>query len=146
MIIVNFTKKKLDDEYESAMDKFEAFLARAGTYRSVFSATSKSSASGAHGILLLEDLPNILHSGTRDRFHTAIERHLASPSSLPIVVIVSDTGVRGETDEPSTSSARWNRSDDAVNSRSVVPPNLGAAYTTEISFVSLISPFYCLLF
>ncbi|TFY76664.1 hypothetical protein EWM64_g7350, partial [Hericium alpestre] len=66
--------------YESAMDKFEAFLARAGSYRSVFSSlepmptptpTPSSSTPVQRRLILLEDLPNILHPPTRARFHAA---------------------------------------------------------------------------
>ncbi|EIM79628.1 Rad17-domain-containing protein [Stereum hirsutum FP-91666 SS1] len=134
-----------DDPYESTMDKFEAFLTRAGSYRSIFSSSLPSSSSlspspAAPGpsssrtqtssqqppqkqqqqkqqLILLEDLPNILHPSVRDRFHATLKAYLAIPSSYsssssaqasenekgrapaPIVIIISDTGLRGEGSE-----------------------------------------------
>ncbi|KZV62049.1 hypothetical protein PENSPDRAFT_618405 [Peniophora sp. CONT] len=142
-----FDEHDFDNIYESAMDKFEAFLGRAGHYTSLFStdptssaptssASSKPTLSGAgRSVVLLEDLPNILHPSTRARFHTAIQKHAMS-SSVPVIVIVSDAGVRGEAEEPGTSSSRWTRAtaDDTVSSRTIIPPGLGAAHVTEIGF------------
>ncbi|EIM79666.1 uncharacterized protein STEHIDRAFT_163490 [Stereum hirsutum FP-91666 SS1] len=101
-----------DDPYESTMDKFEAFLTRAGSYRSIFSSSlpfssSLSPSSAASGpssprtrtssqqppqkqqqqkqqLILLEDLPNILHPSVRDRFHAALKAYLAVPSSSAV--------------------------------------------------------------
>ncbi|VDB96297.1 unnamed protein product [Peniophora sp. CBMAI 1063] len=146
----NFDELDFEDVYESAMDKFEAFLGRAGHYTSLFSsqltpsgpkssatksASSQGSSTADRSVVLLEDLPNILHPSTRARFHTAIQRHAMS-SSVPVVVIVSDAGVRGEAEEPGSSSSRWTRNtaDDAVSSRTIIPPGLGAAHVTEVGF------------
>ncbi|KAI0047880.1 P-loop containing nucleoside triphosphate hydrolase protein [Auriscalpium vulgare] len=120
-------------EYESAMDKFEAFLARAGTYSSVFAASSAPPT-----VILLEDLPNILHPPTRERFHAAVRAH----TGAPIVIVVSDAGVRGEGSMEdiglayggSSGSGSWARRDQVVDARSVVPDGMLGGTVTEISF------------
>jgi hypothetical protein len=52
-------------------------------------------------IILLEDLPSILHSKTQDSFHSSLQALVDSPNPriAPIVIIVSDSGMRGETDD-----------------------------------------------
>jgi cell cycle checkpoint protein len=52
-------------------------------------------------IILLEDLPNILHSKTQDSFRSSLQAlvDLPNPSITPIVIIVSDSGMRGEADD-----------------------------------------------
>ncbi|KAI0027661.1 Rad17 cell cycle checkpoint protein-domain-containing protein [Vararia minispora EC-137] len=104
-----------DDLYESAMDKFETFLARAGNYRSVFNnnpaQSSSSDSPTQNAVILLEDLPNILHEGIRQRFHSAIHRHVQR-STIPVIIVVSDAGVRGETEEVGAGPLRWSRNNE----------------------------------
>jgi cell cycle checkpoint protein len=126
------------------MDKFETFLARAGNYRSVFSSGAVKGSLGSNPtprntMVLLEDLPNILHPGIRDRFHSAVQRHVQT-SSVPVVIVVSDTGVRGEGDDIGAGHSRWSKADEVINRRTIVPPELGAAHITEIVSVNLMLP------
>ncbi|KAI0317547.1 Rad17 cell cycle checkpoint protein-domain-containing protein [Amylostereum chailletii] len=142
-----------ENDWESAMDKFETFLGRVGSYRSVFDATNTvvksrkpSSQSRSQSqpqlkkppsktIILLEDLPNILHPGTRARFHDALKARVMASAQVPIVVVISDAGVRGEDEEPGVrSTGGWAKRQEAVDVRTVLPPGLGAAYSTEIAF------------
>lgn len=84
-------------------------------------------------VILLEDLPNVLHDSVRRAFHmalsTIVERHVAE--SCPIVLIVSDTGLRGEGGDELTSE----RVDNAVNIRTVLPPELlQGPFVTQVKF------------
>ncbi|KAH7905330.1 Rad17 cell cycle checkpoint protein-domain-containing protein [Hygrophoropsis aurantiaca] len=109
------------EEFEALFDKFQAFLTRASTCQNVFSSntsgpsssqarTTQSSQSSAQTqtpsdsskrhLILLEDLPNLLHLPTQARFHAALQS-LCTPTASsvptpPIVVIISDSGLRGE--------------------------------------------------
>ncbi|KAL1690461.1 Rad17 cell cycle checkpoint protein-domain-containing protein [Schizophyllum commune] len=85
------------DEYApSSHEPFSTFMSRASRCRDVFSSNARPH------IILLEDLPNILHSGTQQSFHESL-RSLVQPSDVvlpPIVIIISDAGLRGtELDE-----------------------------------------------
>jgi cell cycle checkpoint protein len=150
---------------EDLFQKFQAFLTRASTCQSIFStsdATSRTSHSSLHTppsthcpsqdqsttvrvtippsrkhIILLEDLPNILHSKTQDSFHSSLQALVDSPnpSIAPIVIIVSDSGVRGEaSDEKLAQGGGWGK--DVVDIRSVLSPALLASpYVTQIGCV-----------
>lgn len=162
-------------EYESLVDKFRSFLARAGTCQSVFSsgqvlrshplasqATRSSQSSrplaqsssqpyassqastvqssvtpdGKRHVILLEDLPNILHLGTQASFHSAIEEFVSLPATsvAPLVIIVSDAGLRGEDVENDGGS--WRRGKEAVDVRSVLPPSLiNSPYVTQVRYI-----------
>ncbi|EPQ51476.1 hypothetical protein GLOTRDRAFT_48731, partial [Gloeophyllum trabeum ATCC 11539] len=126
-------------DYEGAMDKFQAFAARASSCRPVFSsAPSQSSqsnlSSSKHQLILLEDLPNVAHAQTQERFHAILEGLVHSPSLIPVVVVVSDAGERGESGEDVGFASGPSRRE-AVGVRSVVPPGLlRSPYATEIKF------------
>jgi hypothetical protein len=107
---------------------FATFLTRAGAYTSVF-------ASGRRKIVLLEDLPNILHPVVRTRFHDALRGHVERASDVaPLVLVVSDAGVCAEGDSNGRSRGR----DLVVDSRMVVPPGLSSpSHFSEIRFVRL---------
>lgn len=88
-------------------------------------------------VILVEDLPNILHPGTQAAFHVALEAFVALPdtSAAPLVLIVSDAGLRGEDTEADGAggSTSWRRAKEAVDIRSVLPPQLvGSPYVTQI--------------
>ncbi|THH14857.1 hypothetical protein EW146_g5546 [Bondarzewia mesenterica] len=148
-----------DYDYESAMDKFEAFLARAGSYRSLFApvanpipsqslpsaSQSATTATGNHQLILLEDLPNVLHPAIRERFHGALRVHIESVQEgvAPVVVVLSDAGLRGENGEERWVGSSVGRSEgggkgkgraEVVDFRTVIPPGLGAAWITQIEF------------
>jgi len=160
-------------DQEALFTKFQAFLTRASSCRSIFSPslaaqqpTPSSSLSQSQStptkppkpplsanpnppthkrhIILLEDLPNILHPHTQSQFHAALQALVDSPvvadtSLVPVVIIVSDAGVRGEVvDErlmsDGTAGGRWGK--EVVDIRSVLPAGLlGSAYVTQIGYV-----------
>ncbi|KZT63178.1 P-loop containing nucleoside triphosphate hydrolase protein [Daedalea quercina L-15889] len=107
------------------------------------SSTSLSAAKPAgqtkRQVILLEDLPNILHPGTQAAFHAALEAFVALPDAgaSPLVLIASDAGLRGEDTEADGvgGSTSWRRAKEAVDIRSVLPPQLlSSPYVTQIGF------------
>jgi cell cycle checkpoint protein len=145
--------------YESVMDKFKEFLKRALTCQSIFgsnvstisssqtmsqnsAASQPSKASSgmvARGhIILLEDLPNVLHAPTQDSFHSALSSFVLSEmvQPIPIVIILSDAGVHGEhgnDNEFGGSGGFWKRNKDVIDIRTVIPKSLfGGPYVTQI--------------
>ncbi|KAL1747170.1 Rad17 cell cycle checkpoint protein-domain-containing protein [Schizophyllum fasciatum] len=80
------------DQYAHApQELFINFMARASRCRDVFSSTARPH------IILLEDLPNILHPAVQQSFHESLA-NLVQPSDAvlpPIVIIISDAGLRG---------------------------------------------------
>lgn len=120
-----------DDDYETLFTKFQNFMSRATTCTS-----SLFSSNGAERqVILLEDLPNILHQETQTKFHALLESLVDLPRSTPIVMILSDAGVRGETGDDEGSSCRRNTSS-AVDVRSAIPKSLlTGPYVTHIASV-----------
>jgi cell cycle checkpoint protein len=124
----------VDFEGEALINKFRAFLTRASACTSVLQARPvasgmSSQAPSTHRVILLEDLPNILHGPTQTSFHTALQSLIEA--SVPVVVIVSDAGLRGEDVEGGTG---W-RGKEAVDVRTVLGPLVGSPYVTQIAFV-----------
>lgn len=127
-----------DIEYESLASKFENFMARSAHCSNLFSSSSP------RHVILLEDLPNILHAGTQERFQAVLEQLAPAPKSTasskeqpspaPIVVIVSDSGHRGEASDEQPGG--WNRRRDAVvDIRSVLGKTLiDSPCVTKIGF------------
>ena len=137
-------------EYEGLSEKFRSFLMRAASCRPIFASTpstlqdsqstrslrssravpstvaptSGAPSSSRRQVILLEDLPNILHQPTQEAFHSALEAFVASPDCVaPIVLIVSDAGLRGEDED--ADGARWkSRGKDAIDVRNVLSHNL----------------------
>lgn len=90
-------------------------------------------------VILLEDLPNLLHARTQSAVQSALEAFLASPveGAAPLVLIVSDAGMRGENpDERAAAdlpSAGASRVREAIDIRTVLPPEmLRGPYVTQI--------------
>ncbi|KAI0327719.1 Rad17-domain-containing protein [Cubamyces sp. BRFM 1775] len=144
-------------EYEGLSEKFQAFLARASNCRPIFSSqpsvhsssqpTPSSSAASRFSppksqLIVLEDLPNILHPATQASFHAALETFIASPegSVAPLVIIISDAGLRGEGEGE---NASWNsRGKEAMDVRNVLPPSLlHSPFVTQISFNPIASTY-----
>jgi cell cycle checkpoint protein len=137
-------------EYESLSEKFQSFLLRASRCQNILTAESSSTAHlvepsttprsskalSRRQIILLEDLPNILHHRTRERFHSALEMvvHSPDPNPAPIVIIVSDAGLRGEASDEMRSqgfSGSWGK--EVVDIRSVLPSGLlNSMWVTQI--------------
>ncbi len=120
-----------DEDYETLFTKFQNFMSRATTCTS-----SLFPLNGAErSVILLEDLPNILHLDTQTKFHALLESLVDIPRSTPIVMILSDAGVRGETGDEEGSSWRRNTSS-AVDVRSAIPKSLLIGpYVTHIASV-----------
>lgn len=119
----------------SQFNKFQEFLIRASTSRSVF--RGSSSRPTARQVILLEDLPNILHAETRDKFHDAVRLFVQRQTSqdgeyTPLVVIMSDLGTRGELDDTLGFSSFRERNE-ALDIRGALPVDLLLApCTTQI--------------
>ena len=107
-------------------DAFATFLARAGAYTSIFSSARQK-------LVLVEDLPNILHHAVRARFHDALRAHVERGSSVaPVVLVVSDAGLSVEASASGSSSR-----DVVIDARTVVPPGLPDHLFSEIRFLHL---------
>ncbi|KZS89110.1 Rad17-domain-containing protein [Sistotremastrum niveocremeum HHB9708] len=124
----------MDIDWESVSQKFDAFLNRA-LYQSVLvrSEPSNGSSSSQSGpskqIVLVEDMPNILHPGTQSAFHASLVAFLDSPPVTPLIIIVSDSGLRGESRE----GPPWHK--EVFDVRTILPPALlQSPYITQISF------------
>jgi len=100
-------------------------------------------------VVLFEDLPNILHAGIQAQFHTAIRLYIESASPVPLVIIMSDATMRGETrDEQltggrSTSGYAWSHErSDILDIRTVLSRDLlTGPYVTQIGCVYILSSF-----
>ena len=127
--------------------KFQTFLTRASSCRplpSMHNSTPSSMHIPSRKIILLEDLPNILHAGTADAFHAALQDYITSPSDVPIVLVISDAGTRGEDPEDNAVGGRawgqWRK--ETIDVRSVIPNTiLNSPYFREIQYALLITIF-----
>lgn len=86
-------------------------------------------------IVLLEDLPNVLHQPTQALFHSALESFLAVPG-IPLIIIISDMSIRGEVRDEGAAQGRsvYHSSREMVDIRTVIPQRL-----LNTSFVSQIA-------
>ncbi|KAJ3849140.1 Rad17 cell cycle checkpoint protein-domain-containing protein [Lentinula lateritia] len=140
---------------DTMFTKFRLFLERASQCQSVFSSSStpnpwkrplsSSSLSSSDSkptpiqrIILLEDLPNVLHSNTRSQFHDVIRSLVENqdPNPVPVVIVLSDSGMRGEAGDERLAGGLWEREQDsAVDLRSILPKDvLNGPYVDEIRF------------
>ncbi|KAI0794827.1 Rad17 cell cycle checkpoint protein-domain-containing protein [Abortiporus biennis] len=135
---------------ESLNEKFSSFLTRAATCRPIFgikphqTSTKQSVTQGntKRQIILLEDLPNILHPSTQTAFHSSLNTVAKHPQVVtPVVIIVSDAGLRGEIHEDemgvggSTGSGWKGKGREAIDVRTVLPSELLVSpYVTQIAF------------
>ena len=129
------------DDYEGLFTKFEAFLTRASTCNNLFSGfDTNPQSSPARRLILFEDLPNILHSQTQANFHRAMNsfvNDLPSNPPTPLVIIVSDAGMRGEaSDERRAEGRGWGKDKvEVVDIRTVLSKDLlTGPYVTEIAY------------
>ncbi|KAG2064310.1 hypothetical protein BDR04DRAFT_1084552 [Suillus decipiens] len=151
---------------EALFDKFQAFLTRASLCCNIFTASSAiastplqsrsklnslsqpsmpslpstSSSQPYRHLILLEDLPNILHLPTQARFHDALQALCgSSETGPPVVIIISDSGLRGENaynDDTwdGVGGARWSKKE-TVDIRSLLGADLSTSpYVTRIAF------------
>ncbi|KAJ7650689.1 Rad17 cell cycle checkpoint protein-domain-containing protein [Roridomyces roridus] len=128
------SRGNIDDD--TLFSKFETFLERASTCQNLFEAASSSAKK--RQLILVEDFPNILHSDTQVRFHAALNALVSSPTDppVPVVVIVSDAGLRGEASDERLANGSWGKDrDQALDIRSVLPKDLlHGPYVTQIAF------------
>ncbi|KAG8943249.1 Cell cycle checkpoint protein rad17 [Tulasnella sp. 424] len=156
------------DDYESLSLKFQTFLERASSYHTLsFTPTQVSSSfslsssqptgkvspmpppppatiprqGGRRQLILIEDLPNIIHHSTRESFHATLTSFANAPETpaCPLVFIVSNAGSRGEAKDERLAGGgggRMNKEmDDGVDVRSVIPKELlNGPYVIEIQF------------
>jgi len=71
-------------------------------------------------VILLEDLPNLLHGPTLETFQSAITQHIKA-SDTPVVLIVSDAGSRGQFKDE---EGWFNRQASVVDVRTILPTSL----------------------
>ncbi|KAF9070729.1 Rad17 cell cycle checkpoint protein-domain-containing protein [Rhodocollybia butyracea] len=137
---------------DSMFTKFQLFLERASKCQNIFSAsntkkrpsstTSNSTSSinrssPAARLILLEDLPNILHASTRAQFHEVIRSLINDlDNPVPIVIVLSDSGARGEAGDERLAAGAWGRDQDgAVDIRNLLPKDiLKGPFVTEIRY------------
>lgn len=152
---------------EALFDKFQAFLTRASSCHNIFATSSaiastqsqsrsqlkslsqpsmpslpsaSSSQPSNRHLILLEDLPNILHLPTQARFQDALQSLCgSSESGPPVVIIISDSGLRGENaynDDAwdGAGGARWFKKE-TIDIRSLLGTDLSTSpYVTRIAF------------
>ncbi|KAG8216677.1 Rad17-domain-containing protein [Butyriboletus roseoflavus] len=154
--------EELNLDTETLFDKFQAFLTRATTCNSVFGhcnitqrrraeslvpTYSQSQTStlrpSKRQLILLEDLPNLLHQPTQVRFQAALRSlciptpNMSEPPGPPIVIIVSDSGLRAEQPDDDTwdggsNERRWDKKE-VLDIRNVLGPELlTSPYVTRI--------------
>ncbi|KAF8751919.1 Rad17 cell cycle checkpoint protein [Rhizoctonia solani] len=119
----NQIKSELDYliDYESATTKLASFLERAGVYGSLSLKAIRDST------------PDPESKGKERRTEKAVPPSAAVSSLVypPLVLIISDAGLRADDTSPYSSSHR----DDVLDIRSVLPPALlGSHYVTQIKF------------
>ncbi|KAG8761391.1 Cell cycle checkpoint protein rad17 [Serendipita sp. 396] len=120
-----------DDNYDSLSGKFVAFMGRASEFTPLPSSLESPQSHLGRQVILLEDLPNLLHGPTLQIFQNAITQHIET-SDVPLVIIISDLGSRGEHKDE---EGRFSRQTDTINVRTVVPPSLAQSpYITQIEF------------
>ncbi|CAG8692718.1 13936_t:CDS:2, partial [Acaulospora colombiana] len=72
-----------------------AFMSRVSGLNPLASKGQKSQPKHSRDVILLEDLPNLHHDGTLHSFQRVVIDHLER-SEIPIILIISDVGLRGE--------------------------------------------------
>ncbi|TIB75843.1 checkpoint protein Rad24 [Wallemia mellicola] len=121
-----------EDEYgESTSKRFSNFLGKSATYKPLSFDNERSNKQ----LILVEDLPNVLEYTTREASHDALRGHCLDgrTPNVPIVIIVSDSGVRGTGGNADEMVQTTNR--DVVDARMVVPRDiLDGPFCTTIHF------------
>ncbi|KAH8109931.1 P-loop containing nucleoside triphosphate hydrolase protein [Phellopilus nigrolimitatus] len=146
-------------ERETLNQKFETFLTRAASCRTLSGASSRpamlsapsqtrfptstasssisSSSQTRRQVILLEDLPNILHQPTQAVVHAALESFVATPASTPMIIIISDASTRGDVRDERLShgGGSYLTARETVDIRTVLPPNfIGGPFVRQIEF------------
>ncbi|KAF9043827.1 Rad17-domain-containing protein [Hymenopellis radicata] len=134
-----------DYDDDTLFVKFESFLARASSCQNLFTGSSSSSSRSKRQVVLLEDLPNILHNDTKTRFHDTLQSLVTSGGEypVPLVFIISDAGLRGEASDERLATGSWGKDNNGVvDIRTVIPSNLlHGPYVTQIRFNPIAATF-----
>jgi cell cycle checkpoint protein len=130
------------DRPETLTARFLNFFTRASSCASVFTASSmsqsaghspsESSASARKHLVLLEDIPNMLHPRVQESVHDAFRTFVetSSESASPCVIVVSDAGLRGESEDGAANSGRGK---EVMDIRTIVPGDLlKGPFVTEV--------------
>ncbi|KIK82071.1 hypothetical protein PAXRUDRAFT_832422 [Paxillus rubicundulus Ve08.2h10] len=156
---------ELRDKTEALFDKFQAFLTRAMTCNSIFGSNcnafrlppfvspsplqsyphTSAQSSIKRQLILLEDLPNLLHQPTQARFQAALHSmcipatNSPATSGPPIVIVLSDSGIRAEQADDETwddgGGGGRRRAKEVLDIRNVLGPELlRSPYVTRIGF------------
>ena len=84
-------------------------------------------------------MPNILHAKTQTQFHEALNTLVTSAPvnpAVPLVIIISDTGTRGEASDERISAGSERNKIQVVDVRTVLSKVLlGGPYVTEIGYL-----------
>jgi len=151
---------------ESTFSKFKVFFDRATSCSAVCPDTSLAAATpllystltrrksdppptSSKHVVLFEDLPNILHAGIQAQFHTVIRSYIESASPVPLVIIMSDATMRGETRDEHLIGGRsiggyaWScERSDILDIRTVLSKDLlTGPYVTQIGCVDILFSF-----
>jgi cell cycle checkpoint protein len=124
--VIDFQLKAPPD---SISQKFLAFLNRASGLTPLATSSRADNQNSHRQVVLLEDLPNLLHAPTLQMFQSAVADHIEN-SEHPIVLIISHAGSRGEhRDEEG-----WlGRHSSVMDVRTIIPPSLlQSPYITRI--------------
>lgn len=117
------------DDYESFPVKFGSFMSRAANFSPLMS--EPQIPGSQNHIILLEDLPNLSYAPTLQAFHAALINHIET-SDIPVVIIVSNAGIRGQTKDEEGWSSRQSTVPTAFN---ILPPALrGGPFVTQVEF------------
>ncbi|KAI8620632.1 Rad17 cell cycle checkpoint protein-domain-containing protein [Chytriomyces sp. MP71] len=125
----------------SAIQKFTDFISTARKSSAlVFGQDAFPIATSPRKVILVEDLPNLSHAGTRAAFHTALRTHTFSPSTIyPIVLILSDSAACG-----AASDGDWKARthETALTLKNIVPEDIRACSAfTRIQLSALVDFF-----
>jgi cell cycle checkpoint protein len=113
----------------SLSQKFQAFMNRASGMVPLATSSIVENLNSSRQVVLLEDLPNLLHAPTLQTFQSTLADHIEN-SEHPIVLVISDAGSRGEhRDEEG-----WlGRQSSTMDVRTIIPPSLlQSPYVTRI--------------
>jgi cell cycle checkpoint protein len=133
-----------EDRPETLTAKFLNFFTRASACSSIFTSgpsvkSSPHPVSGSRSnqrhIILLEDIPNVLHPRVQEAVHNAFRAFVeaAADGASPCVIIVSDAGLRGESDD---GVSVVSRTKDVLDIRAILPPNLlNGPFVQEVRYV-----------
>lgn len=132
-----------NDEYDGSggpSKQFATYLGKAATYRRLSFNGERNT--NQRQLILVEDLPNVLETQTREATHQALRAHCLSVQSqnTPLVIIVSDTGTRGTGGSADEASSFLNKQ--VIDARLVVPSDvLDEPYCQTLHFNPLAKTF-----